>query len=124
MRAQYLINNVELKLFLDPSRLGAAEYLRGDLRKKKWLIPSIIVSILERETREKKKHILHGKAELIAAAETIALMEPWKAVGTFAGLLRPRGMLAAWFYGRLIFEDETVEDTVLRKKFDDRVKWP
>ena len=58
---------------------------------------------------EKTEPSLHGKADLIAVAEAIALMEPVKAIENFAGLLKPGGTLAIWFYGRPIFEDKKNE---------------
>ena len=58
---------------------------------------------------EKTDAELHGKADLVAVAETIALMEPVRALENFAGLLKPGGTLAVWFYGRPVFEDKKNE---------------
>ena len=67
------------------------------------------VSIVESKGEallEKTDPSLHAKADLIATAEAFPLMEPVQALETFAGLLKPHGTLAIWFYGRPIFGDK------------------
>lgn len=43
------------------------------------------------------------RADLIAAAECLSLMDVEKAFAGFAKMLRPGGTLATWFYGKPIF---------------------
>ena len=44
-----------------------------------------------------------GTVDLVVAAESICLMDAERALSCFAELLRPRGTLAIWFYGRPAF---------------------
>lgn len=44
-----------------------------------------------------------GTADLITVAECIPLMDTGAAMSAFAGLLRPGGTLAIWFYGKPLF---------------------
>ena len=48
----------------------------------------------------------YGKADLVAVAEVISLLNVEEALAAFAEVLKPGGTLAIWFYGQLIFADE------------------
>ena len=52
----------------------------------------------------------YGKADMVAVAESIALMNTEEAIGGFATLLKSRGTLAIWYYGLPIFANEGMED--------------
>lgn len=64
------------------------------------------------------------KADLIALAECIPLMDAEKAFDGFARMMRPGGTLAVWFYGKPIFgepgqeKSQAIYDRITAKAFE------
>lgn len=51
-------------------------------------------------------HARPRSTDLIAAAQSLLFMEPKPAIAAWAGILRPGGTLAIWWYGRPLFTEE------------------
>lgn len=85
------------------------EYIIG-VAKKSSTDPNVDFEVCGAEDLVSKFPARVGTADMVTVAEAIPLMNTEAAMSAFAGLLKPGGTLAIWFYGGPIFASPGAEE--------------